>query len=289
MKLSVFVVTYNQEQYISQCLDGIAAQRTDFDFEVIIGDDCSTDSTGAICDEYAARYANFHVFHHENNIGHVRNWEFVLQHCKGEYVAMVEGDDYWTAPHKLQTQVDFLDRHKDFAISFHKVELVYEHHPHIEEHLFEHLQEREYSTREVYETWSILTSSVVFRNNIGNISFPRNIFFSDIYLFLSLLEHGRAWCHNMCAVAYRRHSDNQSSSPSIQLAERLYLQYGVMEKRFPLLYDISHKTRQQYLHEIAYNYTHEPSAVRYMLKYMSQHPSKIISPKYWRRLFTNLF
>lgn len=288
MKLSVFVVTYNQERYIAQCLDGIAEQNTNFDFEVIIGDDCSTDNTGAICDEFAAKYTNFHVYHHKKNLGHVKNWEFVLQHCKGDYIAMVEGDDYWTDPHKLQTQVDFLDRHKDFAISFHKVELVYDKHPHPEEHLFEQLEEKEYSTREVYETWSILTSSVVFRNNIGDISFPKNVFFSDIYLFLLLMEHGRAWCHNMCAVAYRRHGDNQSSSPSVQLAEKLYLQYGVMEKRFPSLYDISHETRQNYLREIAYNYTHEQSAVRYMLKYMSKHPSKIVSPKYWRRLISNL-
>ena len=289
MKLSVFVVTYNQEQYIAQCLSSIMSQVVDFDYEVIVGDDCSTDGTAAICDSFAEKYPNIRVFHHPKNLGHVKNWEFVLNHCEGEYVAMVEGDDYWTDPHKIQTQVDFLDQHKDFSLSFHKVKLVYDEQPHREEHLFEHLEEREYNAREIYETWTVLTSSVVFRNNIGNISFPKNVFFSDIYLFLSLMEQGRAWCHNLCAVAYRRHSRNQSSSHSADLAEKLYKQYGVMEKRFPDLYDVSRKNRQEQLHILAYNYTHEPSSVRYMLVYMIHHPSKCFSFKYWRRLFKNLF
>lgn len=288
MRLSVFVVTYNQERYIAQCLDGIAEQNTNFDFEVIIGDDCSTDNTGAICDEYAAKYTNFHVYHHNKNLGHVKNWEFVLQHCKGDYIAMVEGDDYWTDPHKLQTQVDFLDQHKDFTISFHKVELVYDKHPHPEEHLFEQLEEKEYSTREIYKTWSILTSSVVFRNNIGSVKFPKDIFFSDIFLFLTIMQHGRAWCHDLHGVAYRRHSNNQSSSQSVRLAIQLYRQYCTMSHCFPELQDITEANKRQYLHDIAYNYLHEPSALRYMFLYMFQHPGKAFSLKYWRRIINNI-
>lgn len=289
MKLSVFVVTYNQEQYIAQCLQSIVNQSVDFEYEVIVGEDCSTDGTAGICDAFAAQYPNIRVFHHPKNLGHVKNWEFVLGHCTGEYVAMVEGDDYWTDPHKLQRQVDFLDAHQDYVLSFHRVNLVYDNESHLEEHLFEHLEEREYSAKEIYETWSVLTSSVVFRNNVGTVSFPKNVFFSDIYLFLTLLEHGRAWCHSMNAVAYRRHAGNQSSSQSIQLAEKLYKQYGVMEKRFPELYGISHKNKQEYLHELAYNYTHESTAVRYMLAYMGRHPSKFFSFKYWKRLLSNIF
>lgn len=289
MKLSVFVVTYNQEQYIAQCLSGIMSQVVDFDYEVIVGDDCSSDGTAGICDAFATQYPNIRVFHHPQNLGHVKNWEFVLNHCTGEYVAMVEGDDYWTDPHKLQRQVDFLDAHQDYVLSFHRVDLVYDDVNHPEEHLFEHLEEREYSAKEIYETWSVLTSSVVFRNNVGKVSFPKNVFFSDIYLFLVLLEHGRAWCHSLCAVAYRRHAGNQSSSQSIQLAEKLYKQYGVMEKRFPELFSISHKNKQEYLHELAYNFTHEPSAVRYMLIYIGHHPSKLFSIKYWKRLLSNIF
>ena len=69
MKLSVFVVTYNQEQYIRQCLDSIVMQQVNFDYEVIIGEDCSTDNTPAICDEYAEKYPFIKVYHHPNNLG----------------------------------------------------------------------------------------------------------------------------------------------------------------------------------------------------------------------------
>lgn len=289
MKVSVFVVTYNQEQYIGQCLSSIMSQVVDFDYEVIVGDDCSTDGTPAICDAFAREYPNVKVYHHPKNLGHVKNWEFVLRQCQGDFVAMLEGDDYWIDDHKLQQQVDFLERNEEYILSFHQVKLVYDEPPQVKDHLFEQLEEREYGAREIYETWTVLTSSVVFRNHVVDYSFPQGVFFSDIFLFLSLLEHGRAWCHKMCAVAYRRHGCNQSSSQSIQLAERLYKQYRIMEKRFPALCDISHKNKQSYLYDMAYHYSHEPKAVRYMLLYMSLHPAKLFSIKYWRRLFSNVF
>ena len=261
----------------------------DFDYEVIVGDDCSTDQTGALCDQFAQEHPNCHVYHHQKNLGHVKNWEFVLNHCKGEYVAMVEGDDYWTDPHKLQCQVDFLDAHPDFSLSFHRVQLVYEGESHGEEHLFEHLTEREYSAKEIYETWSVLTSSVVFRNCLGTITFPKEVFYSDIYLFLMLMKRGRAWCHDKCAVAYRRHQGNQSASQAFEPAEKLFRQYRVMEKAFPEMKELTLQNEQHYLRLLAYNYLHEPKAVKYMLLYMVKHPGKLFSLKYWRRLFLNIF
>ncbi len=289
MKVSVFVVTYNQERYIEQCLNGIASQEVDFDYEVIVGDDCSTDQTGAICDLFAKNHPNFRIYHHPRNLGHVKNWEFVLNHCTGDYVAMVEGDDYWTDPHKLQRQVDFLETNQDFFLSFHRVKLVYDDAHHQQEHLFEHLEEREYTAREIYETWSVLTSSVVFRNNIGTIEFPNNVFYSDIYLFLILMNHGRAWCHEMCSVAYRRHQGNQSASQAFEPAAKLYEQYRVMEKAFPELHDITYQNKQHYLHLLAYNYLHEKKAVKYMFLYMAKHPAKLFSFRYWKRLVLNIF
>lgn len=135
MKLSVFVVTYNQEQYIREALDSILAQRVNFDYEIILGEDCSTDSTPAICDEYAAKYSTpytlhntpqIQLFHHDPNKGLVENWAFVLNHCHGEYIAMLEGDDFWTNPDKLQTQVDYLDAHPEVVLTFTSANTLYE-------------------------------------------------------------------------------------------------------------------------------------------------------------------
>ena len=116
MKLSVFMVTYNQERFIRQAIESVVKQKVNFDYEVIIGEDCSTDGTAAICDKYAERYPFIKVFHHNPNKGLVKNWEFVLSHCTGDYVAMLEGDDYWIDELKLERQVSALEQNKNVNI-----------------------------------------------------------------------------------------------------------------------------------------------------------------------------
>lgn len=286
LKLSVFVVTYNQEKYIERCLNSIVEQKVDFDYEIIIGEDCSTDNTPIICDKFASQHKNVKVFHHANNLGHVKNWEFVLNNCTGEYIAMIEGDDFWTDISKLQTQVDYLDTHKEYALTFHKIQLVYEGKD-LHETIFTDLQEGDYTAEEIYYQWSILTSSVMFRAFHPKISFPKGIYFSDIYLFLTILKTGKCRCLDICATAYRRHSDNLSSSKDISLSIKLYKQYQVMKKHFPKYNVITNNHIAYYLHDLAYNHTDRKS-VKYMVIYMLKHPIKIVSYKYWRRLLRNL-
>lgn len=120
MKLSVFVVTYNQEKYIRQCLDGILMQKVDFDYEVVIGEDHGTDGTRAICEEYAAKYPQVKLLPLKERLGIARNWQRVLSECHGEYIAMCEGDDYWTDENKLQMEVDLLDSDKEIGYVFTK-------------------------------------------------------------------------------------------------------------------------------------------------------------------------
>lgn len=124
MKLSVFVVTYNQEKYIRQCLDSILMQKVDFDYEVVIGEDHGNDGTRAICEEYARNFSQVRLLTLTKNLGVAKNWRRVLSECNGEYIAMCEGDDYWTDPTKLQKQVDFLDANKSYVLSFHDATIV---------------------------------------------------------------------------------------------------------------------------------------------------------------------
>ncbi len=123
MKLSVFVVTYNQEKYIRQCLDSILMQEVDFDYEVVIGEDHGTDGTRSICEEYAEKYPQVRLLPLTENLGVAGNWRRVLSECRGEYVAMCEGDDFWLDPKRLQKQVDFLDSdiENKYVMCFHKV------------------------------------------------------------------------------------------------------------------------------------------------------------------------
>lgn len=118
MKLSVFVVTYNQEKYIRQCLDSILMQKVDFDYEIVIGEDHGTDNTRAICEEYAEKYPHIRLLPLKERLGIAENWKRVLGECKGKYIALCEGDDYWIDPMKLQKQVDFLDTHNNIGYLF---------------------------------------------------------------------------------------------------------------------------------------------------------------------------
>jgi glycosyltransferase involved in cell wall biosynthesis len=127
MKVSVCLITYNHERYIAQAIESVLMQQVSFDYEIVIGEDCSTDSTRKIVSDYASRYPDrIRLLLHERNLGPGRNVAETLRSCQGEYVASLDGDDYWTSPHKLQKQVDFLDDHLECVLCFHNVKVVYE-------------------------------------------------------------------------------------------------------------------------------------------------------------------
>jgi len=125
MKVSACIIAYNHEQYIKDCLEGALKQNVDFEYEIIISEDYSTDRTREICQEYGKKYPDKIKLHlNEKNLGLIGNWVKALNLCQGEYIAICEGDDYWTDPDKLKKQVDFLDSHKDFSLSSHNAEVI---------------------------------------------------------------------------------------------------------------------------------------------------------------------
>jgi glycosyltransferase involved in cell wall biosynthesis len=122
MKLSVLMITYNHERFIRQALDSALMQDVDFDFEIVVGEDLSTDGTRSILLEYAQKYpGKVRLSLREKNMGAVTNFYTTLTECRGEYVALLEGDDFWTDPQKLRRQVAFLDEHRDYVSCFHNV------------------------------------------------------------------------------------------------------------------------------------------------------------------------
>jgi glycosyltransferase involved in cell wall biosynthesis len=122
MKLSVAMITYNQERYIGQAIESVLAQKVNFDYEIVIGEDCSTDSTREIVMDFQRRYRERIVpMFRERNLGPMQNIESVLTACRGQYLTILEGDDYWTSVDKLQKQVDLLDAHPDCALCCHRV------------------------------------------------------------------------------------------------------------------------------------------------------------------------
>jgi len=123
--VSICCITYNHEKYIAEALDGFLMQETSFKYEILIGEDCSSDGTKAILADYKVRYPDkIQVFSSETNLGAVKNFTNVLGKSKGKYLAFCDGDDFWTDAKKLQKQVDFLERNDDYIICCHYSEVI---------------------------------------------------------------------------------------------------------------------------------------------------------------------
>lgn len=117
--LSVMVETYNQEEYIAQTIESILNQKYSFPYEIIIGDDCSTDGTGKILDEYAKKYSQIIVIHNEKNLGAMGNFYNILSKTKGKYIMDCAGDDYWL-PGKVKTQISYMEKHPNVGLCYGK-------------------------------------------------------------------------------------------------------------------------------------------------------------------------
>jgi glycosyltransferase involved in cell wall biosynthesis len=120
--LTVCIITYNHEKFIAETLNSVLMQKTNFSYTIIVGEDCSTDRTRAILLEYKEKHPHkIELLLNEKNLGPQRNLMNVHNTAQTKYIAMLDGDDYWTDPDKLQTQVDFMDKNDDYAGCFHKI------------------------------------------------------------------------------------------------------------------------------------------------------------------------
>jgi glycosyltransferase involved in cell wall biosynthesis len=211
--VSVSIITYQHAAFITECLEGVLAQKTDFEFEILIGEDGSTDGTREICIEYAERFPDkIRLFLHNPDRSHpkndvapwMHNWLNNLQQAKGKYIAICEGDDYWTDPSKLQKQVNFLEKNSDYVICFHSIN-------YLENGVID-----EYPTGVPNETTTVLdlckgnyiqTLSCLFRNNLFDKlpDYYRNCPTGDYFLFLLIAEHGKIKYLNDNMAVYRKH------------------------------------------------------------------------------------
>ena len=161
MKINVIVTTYNHEKYITQCLESVLEQKGDFQIEVIVGDDCSTDNTRKIIKEFEERYPKIiSVLPMEKNLGITKNLKRCLDACSGEYIAICEGDDYWTDEYKLQKQMTLLETHQDFSMCFSALMIYHEDKDIFKRHSGQKLLKKEFLT----------TEDLVQKNYIGNFS-----------------------------------------------------------------------------------------------------------------------
>jgi glycosyltransferase involved in cell wall biosynthesis len=205
-KVSVVSITYNHEAYIRDALEGFIAQKTGFPVEVIVADDASTDATPAIVQDYASRYPHlFRPILRSENVGIHANLTGALSAARGEYLALCEGDDYWTYPLKLAKQVAYLDRHPKTAVCFHPVRIIWE--DGRKDSKFPPVYTRGNLSVETLILMNFIqTNSVVYRRLPRYDDIPADIMPLDWYLNVRHAAYGDVAMLPETMAVYRRHS-----------------------------------------------------------------------------------
>lgn len=211
LMVTIRCITYNHEPYIRQCLEGFVMQKTNFRFEAIVHDDASIDGTAAIIREYAEKYPDIikPIYETENqyskNDGSIRR--IMNIHTHGKYVAMCEGDDYWTDPYKLQKQVDFLESHPDYVMCSHRFDKYWQENGVLEEDADKDFKGADYDLRNLIGgKWLTQTLTVMYRRSALDLErYERYGMSMDIILFYELLKHGKGYCFPEAMGVYRYH------------------------------------------------------------------------------------
>jgi len=225
-KVSCHVITYNHINYIQRCIDGILMQETDFDFEIVIGDDVSTDGTREIVERYAAEYPHIIKLNLRQKRGSgipgKENFVSTLEMCTGEYISLCDGDDYWTDTLKLQKQVDFLEKNKDYVLCFHKVNILKTDGT-ITSDFITRLPDN-YESRQdlVMNANYIHTPSVLFKNIIGeelySIEFQESPI-GDYFLYIILTQYGKIGYIDEPMAVYRHNVGVYSSLSKLNMTK----------------------------------------------------------------------
>lgn len=210
LMVTIRCMTYNHESYIRQCLEGFVMQKTDFRFEAVVHDDASTDGTAVIIQEYAEKYPDIikPIYETENQYskGNGSLKRIMEAHTHGKYVAMCEGDDYWTDPLKLQKQVDFLESHPEHVMCSHFWNEYIQQTG--EMNTCRRVESKDYSLANlINEEWLFQPLTVVYRRSAFDLSeYDKYGASRDIVMFYELLKHGKGFCFPDIMGVYRLHS-----------------------------------------------------------------------------------
>lgn len=216
--VAVWMVTFNHELYIGQAIESVLMQETDFEFHLFIGEDCSTDRTSDICKKFAEKHPDkITLYAQKENVGATNNAFIIYNACfesGAKYVAMLEGDDYWTDPYKLQKQVDFLEANPDYSFCFHDSTIM-KYNGEIKVRIDDKIIDTIVDLKSLIKEKNITTASIVFRNIINFLEVPEwfyKIKQGDYGLLLLLTEKGlgKYIPENMCT--YRVHEGGVWSS-----------------------------------------------------------------------------
>ena len=218
--VTVHIITYQHGSYIKKCIEGVLMQKVNFPFEIIIGEDFSTDKTREIVFDYAKKYPQkIRVITADYNVKEKANTTRCMRRARGKYIAICEGDDYWTSPYKLQKQADVMEKDDSIAIAAHRIEYIDEE----KQHLFPKFSKEE---KEIGNIFDILERNYLFACSVmirrSMIPFKKVervssfLIQGDWPLLVFTAENGKIYFSNEIMAVYRLHKGGIWSSLPIE-------------------------------------------------------------------------
>ena len=285
-KVAIKCLVYNHEPYLRDCLEGFVMQQTDFPFVAIVHDDASTDRSADIIREYAAKYPDIihPIYETENQYskkdGSLRRiMDAAIAATEAPYIALCEGDDYWTDPHKLQKQVTFLDTHVNFSMCFHASAIQNETHTDVWINC-ENIAEKEYFANDIFPQWVIPTASVVYRKSmldkVPSIKHPEWMKYGDITLFLQCLSVGKVYGLSEKMSVYRMTEQGAviSQRKEKDLDLKMCRHYKFLMLNFPM---IDKQYPKAFIATALYTRFRQSKKIKYLCMAFSYSPKYVIA------------
>ncbi len=212
--VSVCMISYNHQLYIEKAIDSVLDQVADFQVEVIVCNDHSTDKTIERLEKYRDRIT---IIQNEENLGPWRSLEKTFNRASGKYIALLEGDDYWTDAHKLQQQVDFLENHEKYAMCFTNYACVDENGQELDQLGFEYHGKRIIHQEDIFNLVCPPTRVVLFKSNLLPETFPDfhyDTVSGDAFIFSMVLKEQPAYFIDQKMAVWRIRNSSLYSSVS---------------------------------------------------------------------------
>lgn len=235
--VAVFMISYNQQDYIIEALENVLNQKTDFNFQIFLSDDCSTDQTQITVDNFLRNHPKKNIvtfIKQEKNLGWMPNFIFTLQKCQdsgAKYIAMCEGDDFWTSEDKLQKQINLLEKNPDVVLACHQYKELYndgstEEFPYFRQDFFQGKKSFKFSQEDFEKFMRIQTMTIVFRASALDLNLRKKYsYYCDTHIKHHIFDHGLGLYTQDFDAVYRIHGNNVFMS--LDLGKKTKFSYDV--------------------------------------------------------------
>lgn len=225
-KVSVIMITYGHEKYIEEAIESVLMQECDFEVELIVANDCSPDGTDFVVNNIIQNHSKsswIKYTKHPQNKGMIPNFTWAVKQCKGKYIAICEGDDYWTDPLKLQKQVDFLEDNSEYTFCVHRYKLYIDNKKEFEDDIYpiNYGDYKETGKGIIIDEKMFLKdwftqplSAVIAKKDFEKVLNKQLYFkyFRDYHIFYFLLQSSKGFCLDSCSGVYRINDGGIASS-----------------------------------------------------------------------------